>query len=59
MFVAESPLMLCGHNVRLRGDRILGPACENTACSEDDLAQALSSRQVMLQGTFVRALRGA
>ena len=32
-----------------------GTAYENTAYTEDDLARALLSRQVMLQGTFVRA----
>jgi hypothetical protein len=40
----------------LRADRILDPAYENTAYSEDGLAQALPGRQVMLQGTFVRAM---
>jgi hypothetical protein len=39
----------------LRADRILDPAYENTAYNADDLARALLSRQVMLQGTFVRA----
>ena len=39
----------------LRADRILDPGYENTAYSEEDLARALLSRQVMLQGTFVRA----
>ncbi len=39
----------------LRADRILDPAYENTAYTEDDLARALLNRQVMLQGTFVRA----
>jgi hypothetical protein len=39
----------------LRADRILDPAYENTAYSEDDLARALLNRQVTLQGTFVRA----
>ena len=40
----------------LRADRILDPAYENTAYSEDDLARALLGRQVMLQGTFVKAI---
>ena len=40
----------------LRADRILDPGYENTAYSEDDLARALLKRQVMLQGTFVRAV---
>ena len=37
-----------------RADRILDPAYENTAYTEDDLARALLGRQVMLQGTFVK-----
>jgi len=37
----------------LRADRILDPAYDNTAYSEDALARALLNRQVMLQGTFV------
>jgi len=39
----------------LRADRILDPAYENTAYTEDDLARALLARQVTVQGTFVRA----
>ncbi|MHC5057163.1 MAG: hypothetical protein ACYTKD_20995 [Planctomycetota bacterium] len=40
----------------LRADRILDPAYENTAYGADDLARALLSRHVMLQGTFVKAV---
>ena len=39
----------------LRADRILDPAYENKAYEAEDLARALLNRQVMLQGTFVRA----
>ena len=48
--------MLCEHNVHLRADRILDPAYENTAYEPEDLARALLGRQVMLQGTLVRAV---
>ncbi|MHC4202904.1 MAG: hypothetical protein ACYSU0_23190 [Planctomycetota bacterium] len=48
--------LLCGTSTN-RSDhaRILDPAYKNTAYSEEDLARALLGRQVMLQGTFVRA----
>jgi hypothetical protein len=38
----------------LRADRILDAAYKNTAYSTDDLARALLSRHVMLNGCFVR-----